>query len=62
MTFLKLRPLEFAAATLVSIVILIVAIAPALMVAPAAHAASSRLHAAGHPGIELPLPAQGRLA
>lgn len=62
MTFLKLRPIEFAAATLVSVVILLVAIAPALLTAPGAHAASSRLHAAGNPGIECPLSPEWRLA
>ena len=62
MTFLKLRPVEFAAATLVSIVILIVAIAPALLIAPGAHAASPRLHAAGGAGIECQLSPEWRLA
>ncbi len=61
MTFLKLRPIELAAATLVSIVILIAAIAPALLIAPGAHAASPGLHAARSPGIECQLSPQWRL-
>jgi hypothetical protein len=62
MTFLKLRLVEFAAATLVSIVILLGAIAPALLLAPGAPAASPRLHAAGSPGIECQLSPEWRLA
>ena len=62
MTFLKLRPVEFAAATLVSIVILMIAIAPALLLAPGTQAAASRLHAAGNPGIEWQLSPEWRLA
>jgi hypothetical protein len=62
MTFSKLRPVEFAAATLVSVVILIVAIAPALLATPATPAAQSGLHAAGSRGIECRLSPEWRLA
>jgi len=54
MTLSHVRPIELAAATLVSIVVLLVAIAPTLAAAgPAATAAG--LHAAASPGIECPL-------
>jgi hypothetical protein len=52
MTFQTFRPLELAAATLVSIAILLVAIAPALVAAPPV--AGPGLHATGSPGIEFP--------
>lgn len=62
MIFTKLRPVELAAATLVSVAILIVAIAPALLAAPGTTAGTSRLHAAANPGIECLLSPEWRLA
>jgi hypothetical protein len=62
MTFRNLRPLELAAATLVSVAILLVAIAPSLVAARPEPAAAPRLHTAGHPGIECQLSPERRLA
>jgi hypothetical protein len=59
MTFSNLRPVELAAATLVSIVILLVAIAPSLVAA--GPAAPPGLHAAGSAGLECRLSPEWRL-
>jgi hypothetical protein len=61
MTFSHLRPVEFAAAVLVSAVVLLVAIAPTLAAAPRPSGAAG-LHAAESAGIECPLSPDGRLA
>ena len=62
MTLSHLRPVEFAAALLITIVVLLVAIAPTLAAARPGPAGAAGLRAAGSPGIECQLSPEWRLA
>ena len=62
MSLSHLRPLELAAATLVSIVILLVAIAPTLASAGRGPAGAAEPRTAASPGIESLLSPEWRLA
>jgi hypothetical protein len=62
MTLSHLRPVELVAATLVAVVVLLVAIAPTLAGTPPRHVAAAAPAIAGGPGIECVLSPEWRLA